>query len=95
MNGLAHVIAQMRGPNPSRCGEPCKEAYLTKLPAKSPRSLLVSLADKAHNAEAILVDYRTLGDSLWDRLNGGADGTRWYYGAPCGRFPEDAAGAAL
>lgn len=95
MNGLAHVIAQMCGPNPNRRGGPCKEAYLPKLPAKSPRPLLVSLADKAHNAEAILVDYRTLGDSLWDRFNGGADGTRWYYGAPCRRFPEDAAGAAL
>jgi ABC-type uncharacterized transport system substrate-binding protein len=41
---------------------------------------LVSLADKTHNAEAILFDYRVLGDSLWDRFNGGADGTRWYYG---------------
>jgi (p)ppGpp synthase/HD superfamily hydrolase len=58
---------------------PRKEAYLAKLPAKSARSLLVSLADKTHNAEAILFDYRVLGDVLWDRFNGGADGTRWYY----------------
>jgi hypothetical protein len=41
--------------------------------------LLVSLADKTHNAEAILFDYRVLGDALWDRFNGGAAGTRWYY----------------
>jgi len=47
----------------------------------SESSLLVSLADKTYNAEAILFDYRELGDSLWDRFNGGADGTRWYYGA--------------
>jgi hypothetical protein len=52
---------------------------LAKLPAKLPRSLLVSLADKTHNAEAILFDYRVLGDALWDRFNGGAAGTRWYY----------------
>ena len=58
---------------------PRKEAYLAKLPAKSPRSLLVSLADKTHNADAILFDYRVLGEALWDRFNGGAAGTRWYY----------------
>jgi (p)ppGpp synthase/HD superfamily hydrolase len=58
-----------------------KEAYLAKLPAKAPRSLLVSLADKTHNAEAISFDYRVLGDPLWQRFNGGADGTRWYYAA--------------
>lgn len=57
------------------------EAYLSKLPAKPPQSLLVSLADKTHNAEAILFDYRVLGDPLWQRFNGGADGTRWYYNA--------------
>ena len=35
-----------------------------------------------HNAEAILFDFRVLGDRLWDRFNnGGAEGTRWYYNA--------------
>ena len=60
---------------------PRKEAYLAKLPAKPKQSLLVSLADKTHNAEAILFDYRVLGDPLWQRFNGGAEGTRWYYSA--------------
>ena len=60
---------------------PRKEAYLAALPKKPPRSLLVSLADKTHNAEAIFFDYLVLGDALWSRFNGGADGTRWYYGA--------------
>jgi (p)ppGpp synthase/HD superfamily hydrolase len=58
---------------------PRKEAYLAKLPAKPQRSLLVSLADKTHNAEAILSDYRVLNDALWDLFSGGAAGTRWYY----------------
>jgi len=49
------------------------------LPGKPIQSLLVSLADKTHNAEAILFDYRELGDQIWSRFNGGADGTRWYY----------------
>jgi (p)ppGpp synthase/HD superfamily hydrolase len=65
---------------PKPAWRPRKEAYLKTLPNKPPSSLLVSLADKTHNAEAILFDYRELGDSLWDRFNGAADGTRWYYG---------------
>jgi hypothetical protein len=32
-------------------------------------------------AEAILFDYRELGDALWGRFTGGAEGTRWYYSA--------------
>jgi hypothetical protein len=51
------------------------------LPTKPLQSLLVSLADKTHNAEAILFDYRALGEPLWQRFNGGVEGTRWYYGA--------------
>jgi (p)ppGpp synthase/HD superfamily hydrolase len=67
---------------------PRKEAYLARLPQKPARSLLVSLADKTHNAEAILLDYRALGDELWGRFNGGAEGTRWYYGALAAIYAE-------
>jgi (p)ppGpp synthase/HD superfamily hydrolase len=56
-----------------------KEAYITALPGKSSISLLVSLADKVDNAEAILFDYRLIGDDLWTRFTGGRDGTIWYY----------------
>lgn len=65
-----------------------KEAYLAALPHKPARSLLVSLADKTHNAEAILFDYQVLGRSLWDRFSGGAEGTRWYYGALADVFAD-------
>jgi len=71
---------------------PRKEAYLAILPKKSPQSLLVSLADKTHNAEAILFDYRALGDDLWPRFNGGADGTRWYYRALADVFAQSMPG---
>jgi len=56
-----------------------KEAYLAALPAKPATSLLVSLADKTHNAEAILFDHRELGAELWPRFSGGRAGTLWYY----------------
>ena len=58
---------------------PRKEAYLATLPHKPAQSLLVSLADKTDNAEAILSDYRVMGDDLWSRFTGGREGTIWYY----------------
>lgn len=58
---------------------PRKEAYLDSLGHKPAGSLLVSLADKVDNAEAILRDYRTIGEALWDRFTGGREGTVWYY----------------
>lgn len=46
-----------------------KRIYLAHLPHASPDALLVSLADKLHNARAVLSDYRTLGADLWSRFN--------------------------
>lgn len=57
-----------------------KRAYVDAIATKSPAALRVSLADKLHNARAILLDYRTHGDALWERFSqkqGGA--TRIYY----------------
>ncbi len=58
-----------------------KTAYVAALAGKPARSLLVSLADKTHNARAITADLRRHGDDLWPRFTGGAEGTLWYYGA--------------
>ncbi len=63
-----------------------KEAYLASLPGKPDRSLLVSLADKVHNAESILADHRAIGEALWPRFTGGREGSRWYYRALAGIF---------
>ena len=57
-----------------------KRAYLDAIAHKQPDELRVSLADKLHNARAILLDYRTLGDPFWDRFRSGAGpAVRWYY----------------
>jgi len=53
--------------------------YLAHLPHATADTLLVSCADKLHNARAILRDYRDCGDQLWQRFNGGKEGTLWYY----------------
>ncbi len=65
-----------------------KESYIAALPDKPERSLLVVLADKTHNAESILADYRMLGEPVWDRFNGGPQGTRWYYRSLAEAFPQ-------
>src|SRR3954453_22648695 len=57
-----------------------KTEYLEAIAHKQPDELRVSLADKLHNARAILLDYRTLGEPFWDRFRTGAGrSVRWYY----------------
>lgn len=58
-----------------------KEAYLAHLETAAPDALLVSLADKVHNARAILIDVRTHGATVYDRFKAGREGTLWYYAA--------------
>ena len=56
-----------------------KEAYIAHLETADPDVLLVSCADKLHNARAILTDFRTHGTAVFDRFRGGREGTLWYY----------------
>lgn len=60
---------------------PRKVRYLAQLEHEPAAAVLVSAADKLHNARAILADYRSVGEALWERFN--ADprrgGTLWYY----------------
>ena len=58
-----------------------KEAYVAHV-RNAPKSVrLVSAADKLHNARSVLADLRSVGDPLWQRFNGGREGTLWYYRA--------------
>jgi GTP pyrophosphokinase len=57
-----------------------KRDYIAAIEHKQPDELRVSLADKLHNARAILLDYRTVGDDLWSRFKSGEGASiRWYY----------------
>lgn len=56
-----------------------KEAYIGGLEGKSQDSLLVSLADKIHNAEAIVADLHGAEDDVWSRFSAGAAEVCWYY----------------
>jgi (p)ppGpp synthase/HD superfamily hydrolase len=57
-----------------------KESYLERLRVEDDAAvLLVSIADKLHNARSILLDLRDHGDGVWERFKGGRDGSLWYY----------------
>lgn len=63
-----------------------KQGYLAEIPHKSEEALLVSLADKVHNAGTILRDHKRVGEEVWTRFTGGRDGTLWYYRALADAF---------
>jgi (p)ppGpp synthase/HD superfamily hydrolase len=58
-----------------------KEAYLVHLRRADPDILSVSLADKVHNARAILRDLRKpdIGKKIWARFSQPKEQTLWYY----------------
>ena len=56
-----------------------KLRYIEALEHHDPDAWLVSCADKLHNSDTVLRDYRELGDALWPRFKGGKEGTLWYY----------------
>lgn len=63
-----------------------KEAYLAHLEHVPAEALLVSLADKVHNARAIAADLGAEGPGVFARFRGGREGTLWYYRALAGAF---------
>jgi GTP pyrophosphokinase len=60
--------------------------YLEHLRTADASTLLVSAADKVHNARSILSDLRDHGDCVWDRFQTGKLGTLWYYRALADTF---------
>jgi len=70
-----------------------KQRYLEHLESASQASLHVSLADKLHNMRTIVVDYRAVGEQLWDRFNAERDEVLWYYRSLAATFARLRAGA--
>lgn len=69
-----------------------KEEYIAHVRHASPSVRRVSLADKLHNARAILHDQRRIGDAIFDRFAGGKAGTIWYYRALAHVFLDTVSG---
>lgn len=56
-----------------------KEAHLKHLGSSDADTLLVTAADKTHNARAIATDIQSIGDKVWDRFNANQSEIIWYY----------------
>jgi (p)ppGpp synthase/HD superfamily hydrolase len=56
-----------------------KRAYLEHLQHVDQTVLLVSLADKLHNARSLRLDLDEQGESVWARFNAGPEEQLWYY----------------
>jgi (p)ppGpp synthase/HD superfamily hydrolase len=74
---------------------PRKQAHLDEMASHvttDPEALLVPLADKLANGQAIVNDLHLVGPVVWDRFNAGRDEVLWYYTSALAVF-ESAFGA--
>lgn len=56
-----------------------KEQHLAKLVDASDDILIVTAADKLHNARAIATDFQNIGAEIWGRFNAEEAQVHWYY----------------
>jgi (p)ppGpp synthase/HD superfamily hydrolase len=84
VEGCTDAIAPKGKPKPEWRSR--KQAYISHLADASPSVLLVSAADKLHNAQSILAELETRGPICFEKFNGKRDGTLWYYRALVSAF---------
>jgi (p)ppGpp synthase/HD superfamily hydrolase len=82
----------------SQCSEPLEFAghpwrerkmrYLAHLKTIDADAVLVTCADKLHNVRSIVSELRDTGLEVFDRFNGGLEGSLWYYAALADAFEE-------
>jgi len=65
-----------------------KQAYVSGIRHKSRETLIVSCADKLHNARSMMYDYDHTGERFWDRFNSGKEDQLWYYSSLLEAFKE-------
>lgn len=56
-----------------------KEAHIKHLKSSDTDTLLVTAADKTHNARAIATDIQSIGNKVWERFNSDQEQIIWYY----------------
>lgn len=69
-----------------------KQDYLRHLEQVDGEVLLVSLADKLHNARSLRMDLEDHGEAVWSRFNAGPEQQLWYYRRLVGIFERRVSG---
>lgn len=77
VRGCSEITAVGDAPRPEWLER--KLGYLADLPGSDPAVLLISVADKLHNARSVLTDWLRCGDEVYCRFTRGKSGTHWYY----------------
>lgn len=77
VRGCSEMTAEEGTPRPSWVER--KVEYIERLRDKDPNVLLISVADKLHNARSVLADWLRCGDDVYCRFTTGKIGTHWYY----------------
>ncbi len=68
-----------------------KQVYLDHLRGEDNiGAIMVSLADKVHNARSTVNDLETDGPRVWDRFNAGAPEQLWWYGSLASAYADHA-----
>jgi (p)ppGpp synthase/HD superfamily hydrolase len=80
-DGVAKIVAAVSDTDqtPKPPWHHRKQQYLLHLESASVPVLRVSAADKLHNARSLLVDFRVVGDELWERFSAPVAEQLWYY----------------
>ncbi len=55
-----------------------KEKYIEAVKNSSSETKAISIADKIHNLETIITNYKKLGSSIWTKFNRGKDKKMWF-----------------
>ena len=72
-----------------------KSDYIAHLARADESTLLVSLADKVHNVRSLVVEYRAVGEELWQRFSATRDESLWYYASLLKVFEETDSGRCV
>jgi (p)ppGpp synthase/HD superfamily hydrolase len=90
VEGCSDSLADTAGGERKARWQDRKEAYLVHLRGGDDDLLRVSLADKVHNARAILRDLRKpdVGKAIWSRFSQPKERTLWYYRSLADTFCE-------
>lgn len=59
----------------------CKERYINNLHIISHEGLMVSAADKIHNLNDTIQDFKNEGHGLWEKFSAPKEQQLWFYGA--------------
>ncbi|MBO0959679.1 bifunctional (p)ppGpp synthetase/guanosine-3',5'-bis(diphosphate) 3'-pyrophosphohydrolase [Neobacillus sp. MM2021_6] len=76
---IARIVEGCSEPDKSLSWEERKKHTIEFLKTAPEEVRAVACADKLHNIQSIIEDYKLIGESVWERFNRGKGDQEWYY----------------